>query len=596
MTMSERGRTAGWPRYGFGAVAAVAVMSLAVPAFAQSAATLYQRAQTRERAVRADRDANAASVRTVARSYESIVRRYPTSGYADNALWQAADLMGLAYARSGDQDDRDAAEHYLTWLRREYPSSSLLKQIPAKLTALKASASAPAPAAAPPAQASASTVTRSVKPGSAAVIRSVGYTPLPRGERITIELSKEVDYLGNRVEGPDRVFFDFTQAVPSAGLADRAATIQGSLVKELRFGRHANGVTRVVLDLAGAPRYSSFPLYNPFRLVIDVESSGPPAPAPAVESGPAAPPPTRIANGPPRPQPPPDTVTTPALANVPVSRTVRVEAPPPTSPPPSNPPAPPPPAATPTPAPPATTSKGDYSLARQLGLGISRIVIDAGHGGHDPGARANGLTEADLVLDIAQRVAKLLRAQRGIEVVMTRDKDVFIPLEERTAIANKVDADLFLSIHANASRNTAARGIETYVLNFASNPAAEEVAARENATSGRAMGTLPELIRAIALNNKLQESRELATMVQTALARSLRTQSNGVRDLGVKQAPFVVLIGAQMPSVLAEISFVTHRAEANLLKQTTYRQRIAQALCDALMKYQASLRRITTDQ
>jgi N-acetylmuramoyl-L-alanine amidase len=274
---------------------------------------------------------------------------------------------------------------------------------------------------------------------------------------------------------------------------------------------------------------------------------------------------------------------------------VSVEPPPP-SPPPTNPRSTPTAPTGPAPAPPATTSKGDYSLSRQLGLGISRIVIDPGHGGHDPGARANGLTEADLVLDIAQRVATLLREQRGIEVVMTRDKNVFIPLEERTAIANKVDADLFLSIHANASRNTAARGIETYVLNFASNPAAEEVAARENATSGRSMGTLPELIRAIALNDKLQESRELATMVQTALVRSLRPQNNGVRDLGVKQAPFVVLIGARMPSVLAEISFVTNRADANLLKQSAYRQRIAQALFDALMKYQASLRRITTDQ
>ena len=207
------------------------------------------------------------------------------------------------------------------------------------------------------------------------------------------------------------------------------------------------------------------------------------------------------------------------------------------------------------------------------------------------------LDEADLVLDIAQRVATLLREQRGIDVVLTRDTNVFIPLEERTAIANRAGpADLFVSIHANASRNTAASGIETYVLNFASNPAAEEVAARENATSGRSMGTLPELIQAIALNNKLQESRELATMVQTSLIRSLRTQTNNVRDLGVKQAPFVVLIGAQMPSVLVEVSFLTNRAEANQLKQAAYRQRIAQALHDAIIKYQASLRRITTDQ
>ena len=166
------------------------------------------------------------------------------------------------------------------------------------------------------------------------------------------------------------------------------------------------------------------------------------------------------------------------------------------------------------------------------------------------------------MLDVAQRLEKLLTAQPGFEVVLTRRTDEFIPLEERTAIANREGADLFLSIHANASRQTAARGIETYFLNFATNPEAEEVAARENATSAQTMGTLPAILKAIALNNKLAESRELATMVQTSLVRKLRTQNKGLRDLGVKQAPFVVLIGAQMPSVLAEISFLTNKSEA----------------------------------
>jgi N-acetylmuramoyl-L-alanine amidase len=389
------------------------------------------------------------------------------------------------------------------------------------------------------------------------------------------------------------VFFDFAHAIAASSLSERASKVAGGLVTGLRFGRHANGTTRVVLELTGSPRYSSYPLYNPFRVVIDVESSGPPPtppsdvppgagakppasppPAPRPSANAAAPDRDRPAREETRPVPPPIPATAPALP---------VSAPPATPPPPS-------------PAPAATTAKGDYSLSRQLGLGVSRIVIDPGHGGHDPGARANGLNEADVVLDIAQRVATLLREHRGIEVVLTRETNVFIPLEERTAIANRAGpADLFVSIHANASRNTTASGIETYVLNFASNPAAEEVAARENATSGRTMGTLPDLIQAIALNDKLQESRELATMVQTSLIRSLRTPTNNVRDLGVKQAPFVVLIGAQMPSVLAEVSFLTNRAEANQLKQPAYRQRIAQALHDAIIKYQASLRRITTN-
>ena len=178
------------------------------------------------------------------------------------------------------------------------------------------------------------------------------------------------------------------------------------------------------------------------------------------------------------------------------------------------------------PASPSANSNGQFSLARQLGLGVSRIVIDAGHGGHDPGAHGNGINESELVLDVALRLRKLLEKQPGIEVVMTRDTDVFIPLEERTAIANREGADLFLSIHANASRNAKARGVETYFLNFASNPEAEAVAARENSASGQTMHSLPEIVRAIALNNKIDESRDFAEMVQKAMVQAAVGASN----------------------------------------------------------------------
>jgi N-acetylmuramoyl-L-alanine amidase len=178
--------------------------------------------------------------------------------------------------------------------------------------------------------------------------------------------------------------------------------------------------------------------------------------------------------------------------------------------------------------------------------------------------------------------------------VLTRRTDTFVPLEERTAIANREGADLFLSIHANASKRAAARGIETFILNFATNPDAEATAARENASSAQAMGTLPSIVKAIALNNKLAESRELADAVQTSLSHRLHANSKGLRDLGVKQAPFVVLIGAQMPSVLAEVSFLTNKSDAALLKKSAYRQQVAQALCDAVLKYQASLKKVTT--
>jgi N-acetylmuramoyl-L-alanine amidase len=242
---------------------------------------------------------------------------------------------------------------------------------------------------------------------------------------------------------------------------------------------------------------------------------------------------------------------------------------------------------------PARNLTGGLSIARQLGLGISRIVIDPGHGGHDPGAIGKGVTEADLVLDVALRLEQLLLKQQGVEVILTRRTDEFIPLPERTAIANREGADLFLSIHANASAKAQARGVETYFLNFANNLSAAAVAARENAASAQLMGALPDLVKAIALNNKLDESRDFATLVQQAMVARLRGSNKTIKNLGVKQAPFVVLIGAAMPSVLAEISFVTNPQEARLLKGNPYRQRIAEALFSAIRKYQASLKNVT---
>src|SRR5439155_26393565 len=181
------------------------------------------------------------------------------------------------------------------------------------------------------------------------------------------------------------------------------------------------------------------------------------------------------------------------------------------------------PAAGPAVTVPSRNLAGGISLARQLGLGVSRIVIDPGHGGHDPGAKGPGITEAELVLDIALRLEKLPLAKApGVEVFLTRRGDEFVPLQERTAMANRESADLFLSIHANASGNPQARGIETYFLNFATNLSAAAVAARENATSTLAMGELPDFVKAIATNNKVDESRDFATHVQRAMAERLR--------------------------------------------------------------------------
>jgi len=243
---------------------------------------------------------------------------------------------------------------------------------------------------------------------------------------------------------------------------------------------------------------------------------------------------------------------------------------------------------------PDKNANGSFSIARQLGLGVSRIVIDPGHGGHDPGAQGKDVGEAELVLDVSLRLEKLLQKIPGIEVVLTRRTDDFVTLQERTAIANRENADLFLSIHANANESPYARGVETYFLNFANNLGAAAVAARENAASGQAMAALPDLVKMIALNNKLDESRELATMVQQAMIERLRGVNKSLKDLGVKQAPFAVLIGAAMPSVLAEVSFITNTQDAKQLRSSLYRQRIAEALANAVRKYQTSLKTVTT--
>jgi N-acetylmuramoyl-L-alanine amidase len=232
------------------------------------------------------------------------------------------------------------------------------------------------------------------------------------------------------------------------------------------------------------------------------------------------------------------------------------------------------------------TSSGDRSLIRTLGLKIGRIVIDPGHGGHDTGTIGpNGLREKDLVLEVGRRLGKLLETRLGAEVVYTRRDDTFIPLETRTAVANQQRADLFISIHANSSRDPAARGVETYYLNFTSSPDALEVAARENAVSEKSIYELQDLVKKIALKEKIEESREFAADVQQSLHSGLSAKSPGIRNRGVKKAPFIVLIGANMPSILAEISFVSNPGDEHRLETSEYRQRIAESLYRGIAKY-----------
>ena len=240
----------------------------------------------------------------------------------------------------------------------------------------------------------------------------------------------------------------------------------------------------------------------------------------------------------------------------------------------------------------APDSLGGRSMVRALGLKINRIVIDAGHGGHDSGTLGpGGLEEKDVVLDVALRLGKLLKQQLGADIIYTRDDDTFIPLETRTAIANKAQADLFISIHANSSSDPSASGVETYYLNFTTSADALEVAARENAVSDESIHQLSDLVKKITLQDKIEESREFASDVQQSLFHGLEDGNPNLKDRGVKKAPFVVLIGANMPSILAEISFLTNPHSAEELRDPPYRQRIAESLYHGVSAYIRSLGR-----
>lgn len=591
------------------AIVTVACVMPAGPArAADGARDKYNRAMAQERTLRDDgSNATVVQLRRVVSSYESLVRRHPASGYCDNALWQAANLAALAYERFGSEADRKTATRLFNALTREYPASKLASRATEALADLRPAPAAASAASTPPHLTPVPELEAPTRPNPAVpssktksepvagreapaagltLLKGIRRSMLPDGIRLTVDLDAEVAYHQEEIANPRRLFFDLRGVKAAPGLQDVSMKFDEDIVKEVRLGRHPQNTTRLVVDLQGVSSYSVYPLYAPYRLVIDFRRTAAATPPPATRSL-VAPVVAPIVVPPPVP-----TIArnADALAAIPqVKQTVPESKPALPQPPlPSEPAGPrtlPPVAA-------SANSNGKFSLSRQLGLSVSRVVIDAGHGGHDPGAHGNGIDESELTLDVALRVQKLLEKQPGIEVVMTRDTDVFIPLEERTAIANREGADLFLSIHANASRNVQARGIETYFLNFAMNPEAEAVAARENATSGRAMHSLPDIVRAIALNNKINESRELAETVQRSMAKKLAAKNRALRDLGVKQAPFVVLIGAVMPSVLAEISFVTNKQDGAMLKTPAYRQQIAQALFDAIVNYQQSLKRM----
>ena len=574
-------------------------------------ATLYQQALRREAVLRQEMDAARPGasggivlerIRVLIGSYEDMARLFAASNAGDDSLSHAGMLAADAFARFGEGADRETALRILKSLPARFPASPLLKEATARVRSLEGakpppqaaktttapstpllpppSTPAPIPASilAPASPASAfakasapaqsATVDKPADKSAIVMLRAIRREALPDTLRVTLELDREVAFHDERIEGPPRVFVDLPNTRAVDALKDATIPYPDGPVRQVRVGRQLNSRTRVVLDLNGAGSHSVYAVYNPYRIVIDIER--PAAGAASVIPTERAPIGTRPARAPLVMAANASKAAPSAIAPLPRETSAADTRP--------------------APSPPPVNSNGGFSIARQLGLGVTRIVIDPGHGGHDPGARGNGISEAALVLDVATRLEELLKKE-NVEVVLTRRTNAYVALEERTALANRSDADLFLSIHANASTVPAARGIETYFLNFAPNPEAEAIAARENAGSSKSMRHLPDIVQAIALNNKIDESRDFATIVQSTLYQELRKSNRTLRNLGVKQAPFMVLVGATMPSVLAEISFMSNSAEAALLKTDAYKQHIAEALLAGIMRYQNSLKK-----
>jgi N-acetylmuramoyl-L-alanine amidase len=488
-------------------------------------------------------------------------------------------------------------------------------------------------------------VAKTVRRGHMAQVTGIRHWSTPNYTRVAIDLGDDVTYEAARVPHPDRIYFDLHGTRLAQELVGKSfAVTDDGFLKKIRAAQFSNDMTRVVLDVNDVTEYSAFLLPNPYRLIIDIHGGSkaePGAPAVSVPMQRAAAPAPSVPNT--------TAVRSGSSFDVAAVSTQpgRVEA---TTQPTSQPisavvsdrsqsdraqtdkvqgsglrvqggdgasgaggstgvAASSADVAVPVPstkklrhgkgakdadAVPARaavpTADGETSMVRALGLKVGRIVIDAGHGGHDSGTLGvDGIEEKDVVLDVALRLGKLLHERLGSEIIYTRSDDTFIPLETRTAIANKAQADLFLSIHANSSADASARGVETYYLNFTSSPDALETAARENAVSDQSIHQLSDLVKKIALKDKIAESREFAGDVEQSLYGGLQRGNAGLKDRGVKKAPFVVLIGANMPSILAEISFVTNEKDARQLQQPEYRERVAESLYKGVARYAGGL-------
>jgi N-acetylmuramoyl-L-alanine amidase len=556
----------------------------------QKAHEAYLAAQTLEGTLneKPEAERTRADYLKVINAYQRTYLITPATSYADDALTSIARL----YEEMKDNAD---AIKTLKFLIHEYPGT------PFKDTAEKDIARL----------SGVTTPSQNTTTQKTTSVDNIRYWEAPNSVRVVVDVGGEVRFVQGEAKGPDRVFIDVTPARLSSTMVGKQLPVKSGLLQQIRVGQYNDSTVRIVLDVGAIGRVTSFTLRDPDRLIIDVLgkdapiTTGPNLTATPAESVAVAPAPPTTAPAAAATTTPETPKVAPKSATPPPSSASKKSAEKPADTKPAtaaattaNSTAASPSSGTPTVSAPASaaetkvivpakaTNEGTRSLVRSLGLKLQRVVIDAGHGGHDTGTIGpGGYTEKELVLDVANRLKTLIETEMGAEVVMTRSDDSFIPLESRTAIANQQQADLFISIHANSSRVRSVHGVETYYLNFTSSREALETASRENAASERSIHELQDMVKKIMLRDKVDESRELAQHIEHALAVR---KGSGV-DRGVKQAPFVVLIGANMPSILAEICFISNPQDEKNAQKPDGRQAIADSLFEGVKSYAESL-------
>ncbi|GBC84902.1 N-acetylmuramoyl-L-alanine amidase AmiC [bacterium HR11] len=563
------------------------VSLLGKPRSGVDAVALYRSVQARYRAMQAWPERyDRRHWERLAAQFRTVYYRYPTHAVADDAVYMEAEVYARLF-RTGarDEDWQQAVDRY-KFLITEYPHSpwgptALLRvadlyrakalpewasyvtecarlfsearcqKVPDYKSLLAQVRSARSEAPARP---------ENVRARGLSVLQGIRYWTSPQYTRIVLDLSDAVSYRTGVLRDPDRLYIDLDQTVLSRQIRGQGWELPTHAhLRQVRVGQYLPDTARVVLDFDRIKQHRIFILESPYRIVIDIfqrpwESAGQ-----AQSRAEAATRPTET----PAPSAPADRTEDAAAREIPV---------------------------------PEANRSGTYSIARQLGMKVARIMLDPGHGGHDPGAiGVGGLREKDVTLAIARRLREAILRRWNVEVLMTRDDDRFVPLEERTAMANSQGVDLFISIHANASRDGRLHGVETYYLHWARDPHAMEVAARENAVSTAKLHELRKFVHLILQNTKVEESRDLAEYLQKHLIGSVRSRYP-TRDLGVKSAPFYVLMGAQMPAVLVETAFLTHDREGRLLADPAFQDRVVQGLLEGLAAYleaQGSLANLT---